>query len=274
MKRKTLSFWLVLGTTLLVALNLPVPAGRALKAATRDALAPMQALVASYANRLRRAGEAIRGWGGLPEQNQALQEEVSTLRQQLLEVEDLRRENLLLRQQLGFPRREARRLVPGLVLARDISGWWHSLRLEHGGSPLVAPDQAVVTPDGLVGRTMEVSSRTADVLLISDPSCRVSVSVGERAAHGVLVGEGMTRRGEARCRLTLVARGAPIAAGDEVFTSGLGGVYPAGIRVGVVETVTPEENGLLQSGEVRPSADLADLQVLFVVAGGTREGGP
>lgn len=267
MKRKSFLFWLVLGVIVLIALNLPLPASRALKSASRDALVPLQDLFGSYAGRLRRAGDAIRGWGGLPEQNQALQEEILLLRQQLLEMEDLTRENLLLRQQLGFARRESRRLIAGSVITRDISGWWHTLRIRHAGSPLVQPNLAAVTPDGLAGRVVEVSGRSADILLLSDPACRVSVKIGEKAAHGILSGQGMSPRGQVLLRLALINKNIRIDRGDEVFTSGLGGIFPAGIRVGTIESVALDENGLHQSAEVKPAVDLGDLQVLFVVAG-------
>ncbi len=267
MKRKGLVFWLVLGVMILITLNLPLSVSRALKNATRDLLAPLQELATSYSIRLRGAGDAIRGWGGLPERNQELQQEVMLLRQQLIEFEDIVEENFLLRQQLGFQRRDPRNLIAGSVVARDISGWWQTVRIQHGGSPLIQPDRAVVNYEGLVGRVTEVSGRTADVLLISDPGCRVSVQIGgSEGPYAILSGQGLNWRGRILCKLTFINKNVTVQRGDEVFTSGLGGIFPKGIKVGTLENVTLDQNNLHQSGEVSPAADLGQLDLVFVVA--------
>ena len=72
------------------------------------------------------------------------------LRQKLTELDALREENFLLRQQLGFIRQQDRKLIAGTVLARDISGWWQTLRIQHNNSPLIQPDLAVINDQGLV----------------------------------------------------------------------------------------------------------------------------
>ena len=266
MKRKGLIFWLTLGVMLLITFNLPSPLSRVLKNATRDLLAPLQELAASYSMRLRGAGNAIRGWGGLPEKNQELQKEVMLLRQKLTELDALREENFLLRQQLGFIRQQDRKLIAGTVLARDISGWWQTLRIQNNNSPLIQPDLAVINDQGLVGRVSDVSVHTADILLISDPACQVAVQIGDKGAFAILSGQGLSWRGRILCKLTFIDKNIQVQRGDAVVTSGLGGVFPKGIMVGSIETVTLDQNGLHQSAEVKPSADLSQLDVVFIIA--------
>lgn len=266
MKRKGLIFWLGLAVILLITLNLPTPASRSLKNATRDLLAPLQELVSSYTLRFRGAGHAIRGWGGLPEKNKELQQEVMLLRQKLFELDELREQNFLLRQQLDFQQRQTRELIACSVLARDISGWWQTVRIQHNGSPLIQPDLAVINDQGLVGKVSEVSARTADVLLISDPGCKVAVQIGDKGTYAILSGQGLSWRGRVVCKLSFINKNIPVERGDEVFTSGLGGVFPKGIKVGTLETVTLDPNGLYQNAEVKPSADLSQLDVVFLVA--------
>ncbi|WFB37925.1 rod shape-determining protein MreC [Kiritimatiellota bacterium B12222] len=251
---------------IIITFNFPSPVSRTLKNATRDLLAPLQELASSFSTRMRGAGDAIRGWGGLPEKNQVLQEEVMLLRQQLMELDELREQNYLLRQKLGFQQRQDRHLIASTVLARDISGWWQTIRIQHHGSPLIQPDLAVINEQGLVGRVIEISSRTADVLLISDPACRVAVQIGDKGAFAILQGQGMSWRGRVLCKLTFINKNIKIQRGDEVFTSGLGGVFPKGIKVGSIETVEMDQNGLYQSAEVQPAVDLSQLEVIFIVA--------
>ena len=265
MKRKGWTFWLALGAIVLIVLNLPAPANRALKNITREFLAPIQSLGANLSNRLRNAKDAVVARGGLPEQHQALHLELVDLQHQLIELEELRRENTLLRRQLRFTERSSRQLVPAEILARDISGWWQTLRIDHGSHPDVAPNQAVTTAEGLVGKILEVSGRTAEVLLISDPACRVAVEIGEQGAFGILSGQGLSWRGNVLCRLELINKNIPIERSDPVYTSGLGGIFPKGILVGYIEDVTLDENGLHQRATVRPRANLSDLRVVFIL---------
>lgn len=250
---------------ILITLNFPSPVSRSLKNATRDLLAPLQELGASYSMRLRGAGNAIRGWGGLPEKNAELQQQVMLLQQKLVELDELREQNFLFREKLEFQQRQERELIAATVLARDISGWWQTVRIQHNGSPFIQPERAVINEKGLVGRVSEVSGRTADVLLISDPACRVAVQIGSKGAFAVLSGQGLSWRGQVLCKLTFIDKNITVERGDEVMTSGLGGVFPKGIRVGTIESVSLDQNGLHQSAEVSPAVDLSQLDVVFLV---------
>lgn len=253
------------GAIVLIVLNLPPPASQALKRMTREVMAPMQGLAANLGSRLHAAREALAARGGLPEQHRQVRAELIQLQNQLLEFEELRRENLLLRRQLGFAERAEREPVAAEVLARDISGWWQTVRVDHGGNVRVRADQAAITSEGLVGRVLDSSVRTADILLITDPGCRVSVQIADKGAFAILSGQGLSRRGGPACRLELINKNARIERGDPVYTSGLGGIFPRGLLVGHIDEVFTTDHGLHQSATVIPSADLTDLRVVFLL---------
>jgi rod shape-determining protein MreC len=124
---------------------------------------------------------------------------------------------------------------------------------------------AVVTPDGLVGKTVDVSLRTADVLLLSDPNCKVSARIARTGTFGLVSGTGPARDGAMLCRMEFINKDVPIRAGDQVLTSGLGGVFPPGLLVGYVDAVDLDESGLYQRADVVPRADLGRLTYVFVV---------
>jgi cell shape-determining protein MreC len=69
---------------------------------------------------------------------------------------------------------------------------------------------AVITMDGLVGKTVAVSARTADVLLISDPACKLSARVSRAGAFGVIAGAGVGSRGQVVCRMSFIDKTKPI----------------------------------------------------------------
>jgi rod shape-determining protein MreC len=272
-KRKSWIFWLGLAAVLFIVASLPAPASAALKHAVRDFLSPLQSLAATAVIRIGAARDAIAARGGLPEQNLRLNQELVQLQNRLLEFEELQRENHLLRQQLGFVPRAPRTPLPAEVIARDISGWWQTLRVHHGGAARVLPDQAVISSEGLVGKVIDASPRTADILLITDPACRVAVHIGDSGAFGILSGQGLSWRGAPVCRLDFINKNISIQRGDRVYSSGLGGVFPKGLLVGTIESVSLDENGLHQHATVIPAANLSDLPVVFILTSQT-EGRP
>ncbi len=258
-----------LAALLLVLLNLPDAASRAVKSAVRETAAPPQSLWAGVSLRAREALSTLRGIGGLSARNAELESELLQARAELRQLEAFREENETLRAQLGYAARSPQRLISAEVIARDASGWWQSLRLGEGARDGLAPDRAVLTPDGLVGRTVEVTPRTADVLLISDPSSRVAVEIPRLRAFGILHGEGVRADGRVRLRIQFIDRRVVLQPGDEVITSGLGGLFPRGIPIGRVESAdaTDDESlGLYQSAQVTPRVELGALRQVFVLA--------
>lgn len=197
--------------------------------------------------------------------NREMAEELVALRSQARHLEGLEVENVRLREQLHFAQRSSRRLIPCEVIGREVTGWWRTVRVAGGRRNGIHADKAVITTDGLVGKTYEVSSLTSDILLISDPTCRVSAQISRTGAHGILEGTGSPFAGQAVCRLTFVNKDVMVREGDEVVTSGLGGVYPKGLLIGYVERVHQDSSGLYQMADVVPKADLGRLHYVFVV---------
>lgn len=250
---------------LVLALILPNSVSERARGMARETFSPLQGLISSSLDRLRNAGASIRGWGGLPEEKRKIEEENLVLRNRVAELQRMEDENIRLRTLLGFQQRARQNLVAAEVIARDLSGWWRTVRLNRGFADGIALDQAVVNAEGLVGKIISVSESTSDVLLVSDPNCRMSVTIQGQPSHGILSGKGVSVRGHAVCVMDLILKDLPVNKGAEVLTSGLGGVFPKGWRVGYVDTVTMDASGLYQTADVLPAADLNDLQVVFVI---------
>jgi len=265
-RERNISIWLILGAVLLVALNLPESMSNRGKSIIREFLAPLQELVTTVNRGGQQWFTAVRGLGDMAIENRHMAAELTRLRSELRYLEALEQENIELRAQLGYLTRPERQLIPAEIIARDISGWWQTVRIGKGLAEGVEPYMAVVTPDGLVGRTMSVSAGTADVLLISDPSCRVSAYLPRTQAHGITSGRGLSVRGMPVLRMEFINKDVEIRPGDEVVTSGLGGTYPKGILIGYVEQVPMDDSGLFQTADIAPTADIGRLVYCFVVA--------
>ncbi len=180
--------WIALCTIALIVLammNLPDSASRRVKGAVRDGISPLQAALRGGVRELREILRYIRGIGDLALENRALSEEIVYLRGEMRMARELERDNQMLRDLLGFVKRSPHRLISCEVIGRDSTGWWQTVRLDRGAASGVAEGRAVITPAGLIGRTVAVSSHTADVLLLSDPACRVSVRLA-RSGYSAL----------------------------------------------------------------------------------------
>ncbi len=265
MRERRFTIWVVLAILLLVLLNLPAAQTLGVKNAVRSALAPLQESVSDGWHRLREGWATVRGLGGMALENQRMSTEVARLLGEVRELKSLERENEQLRSVLGFASRELRDLIPAEVIARSRDGWWQTLRINKGSEHGVAPDQAVISVDGLVGRVSSVSRRTADVLLLSDPTCRVSAQILRTGAFGIVSGRGPQWDGAVLCRMEFINKNIAVRPGDEVVTSGLGGVFPRGLLIGYVDRVTMDRSGLYQNADIISKADIGTLQYVFAV---------
>jgi rod shape-determining protein MreC len=251
---------------LLLLFNLPDGCTARLKGIFKDTLTPVQRLFVKTGQSLKEGADTVRGFGGMVEENSRLSEELIYLQARLVELENLEQENRHLQDQLDFYSRQKHALIPCQVTARTISGWWQSMRLDKGASQGVAANRAVISPDGLVGRTAEVSANTAEVLLLSDPACKVSARINRTGSFGLVTGRGVNAQGYPVARMQFIHKDAPVQAGDTVVTSGLGGVFPKDILIGYVERVYTEEAGLYQVADIIPKAVTELMDVVFVSA--------
>ena len=251
---------------MLAMMNLPDSASRRVKGAVRDGISPLQAALRGGARELQEIFRYVRGIGDLALENRALSEEIVYLRGEMRMANELERDNQMLRDLLGFVQRFPTKLISCEVIGRDSTGWWQTARLDKETLAGVAEARAVITPEGLIGRTESMSDRTADVLLLSDPACKVSVRLSRTGVFGVAEGLGAKPGEQPVCRMDYVLQTADVQEGDEVVTSGLGGLFPKGLLVGRVAKVDMHEAGLYQTAWIDSAANLGELEYGFVAA--------
>lgn len=165
-----------------------------------------------------------------------------------------------------------RRLLPARVVAFASGSspvGSRTVTVDVGREDGVAPDQTVVSVDGLVGRVLRVAPRSADVLLLGDAQVVVGVRFGDEGALGdVQAGTPPELPPRGHGELTLTALGdSEIAVGDEVTTLGSPDDIPyvAGIPLGTVTDVDPDRGQLGRTAVVRPHVDTDTLDLVAVV---------
>ena len=151
-------------------------------------------------------------------------------------------------------------MLPAEVASRELSPWYRSLLIDRGRSNDVHAGMPAVTEDGLVGLVTAASPHAARVMLLLDRQSAVDGMVQRSRARGIVRGIGTEE-----LEFEYTAGSGDVQVGDTVMTSGLGGVYPKGLRIGEVVSATSEGSRLLQRARVRPAADFGRLEQLFVV---------
>jgi len=143
--------------------------------------------------------------------------------------------------------------VTARVLANSSGPFVRSAMIGAGREHDLKSGYPAITGDGLVGRVVETGAQAARVLFVTDLNSRIPVHVGRRAIRAVMAGDNGPEP-----RLTLMPAEAEIAAGDDVATSGIGGLFPRGLRIGTVV-------GGPGNWRVKPAAMLEDIEYMSIL---------
>jgi len=239
-----------------------------LKARVRERLAPIFEGVAGLESRVDLVGEKLKRAERLERENEGLRLANAKLIAENNTLRSFERENAELRQALKYKEVSRFELVPAKVIAREPSTWWQYVTINRGERDGVEMNQAVVSTQGLVGKIAYVSATTSKLVLLGDENCRVAATLEGTNEQGIIIGQ-PTEMGSVQCRMTFISRTATIDVGQLAFTSGLGGVFPQGLRIGEVTQLVPLRDtgghGLYREVIIQPSADLSKLDLLFVV---------
>ncbi len=192
-------------------------------------------------------------------ENLRLQGEVERLRMRNRELEGRAAEAQRLAGLLNF--RESHPEAPMLaaqVIGASADPNSHTLFINRGEKDHVRRNLAVVTPDGVVGKIVEVFASTSQVLLINDKESGVGALLADTRTHGVVKGIG-----DPEPRLDYIANDEKIPAGTAVLTSGEDRIFPKDLPIGTVETASP---GIpFQTIRVLPAAHLDRLEEVLVL---------
>ncbi len=197
------------------------------------------------------------------EENELLKRQVASLERKVTEYQEAYIENLRLRRLLDFRTTVQGEAVAARVVMHDMTGWFQTLITDKGFKDRIGPDMAVVNDEGLVGRILDVSDHYSRVLLITDPSSGVDAIIQRNRVRGILTG-----RDANTCMLKYVRGNLDVQVGDLLLSSGKDGVYPKGLRLGVVQGIIKDPVDLFQRIEVRPLVRLSALEELLILRGG------
>lgn len=259
----------LLGCVVLVCLVLLTLQARGHSSQATDALAKVTTPIQSVLAKVNRGAFGVWAtyldWKNVRAENKRLREDNRRLRVEALRVGETADENRRLRRLLALREQLPIATVPGEVIAREWGGWVRSLTVNRGRDDSIVRLTAVLSPDGLIGRVVEVRPGASIVQVLTDPASTVGAHVVRTRTPGIVEGEA---RGTIRFKF-MGRDGAGIQVGDLVVSSGQGGMFPRGVPIGRVRVIEDHGSALFHYAVLSPSVDFARIDEVLLLTGDT-----
>ena len=225
-----------------------------------EVLSPIQEGIASSKNNLSSLWDNYLSIVNTSKENEVLKKQISRLDSDLTSMEEMRKENLRLKRLLNFSDESSHQKIMAQVVGWDSSNEFKVIRLNKGTRHGIKAMSPVITDQGLVGYVYRTTENYSDVLTILDQNNRVDIVVERTRTHGIV--EGVFNF---KCALKYIMRNEQVEVGDKLITAGVGGIYPKGIKVGMITDIAKENFGMTLSIEVVPSVDFDKLEEVLVL---------
>jgi rod shape-determining protein MreC len=209
------------------------------------------------------------GWATYSTQSRSdLELELSRLKSERLltnarlqKLNALEAENARLRAMLDARARVRDQVRVAGIMSVDANPYNHSLVIDVGTQDGVFDGQALVDADGVIGQVIEAGLMTSQAMLISDTDHALPVEVNRNGLRTIVVGTGEIDR----LNLPFVVNNADIRVGDLLVTSGLGGMFPAGYPVAIVNSVTRIPQEPYADVSATPAASLGQVREVMLI---------
>ncbi|MGR9046291.1 MAG: rod shape-determining protein MreC [Gammaproteobacteria bacterium] len=231
----------------------------------RDALSvavyPVQSLIDWPLHQASEAFVSIKSLYNLKEENERLHQEQLIYKTQLLKFAALEQENIRLRALLEKSFKLGEQVLVAELLSVNLAPYEHVVLVNKGSRFGVHPKQPVLDAHGVVGQVFRALPFSSEIMLITDPSHAIPVQVNRNGLRTIAVGSGQINR----LSLPYLPNNADIQEGDLLITSGLGGTFPQGYPVAVVEQIIPQPNKPFAEIYATPKAQLNRSRELLIV---------
>jgi rod shape-determining protein MreC len=199
---------------------------------------------------------------GLRDENRRLRETNTRLARKVIEYQNAYQENIRLRTLLACKEKLDYKTTAAGIIRRDMAGVMKTIMIDRGEIDGIKKGRPVIVEAGLVGRVIETTWHTARVLVLTDGGSNVDALILRTRANGIVQGTGA-----GDCSLKYIVRTEPVQRGDLVLTSGLGGIFPKGLIVGIVRHVGQSKTSMFHDIEVTPVVDLQKMEEVLVITG-------
>ena len=229
-------------------------------------LTPLQKVTSALSGGAASVWEKYTSIDDVMDRNEQLEAENAELRQQMVDYARIKAENDAYKAlaRIQDTNSEAS-YVSAFVIGRDPLDEFGGFTLDQGSTDGVAVNDAIISDRGyLLGVVVEVDATSCKVMTILHPSFNAAGVISRTRENGIITGSA-DYAADGQCVLTNLDRATEARKGDQVITTGLGGVFPANLLVGTVQEVVPEQSGKSSSAVILPGADPRTVKHVFIV---------
>lgn len=229
-------------------------------------LTPLQKVTSALSGGAASVWEKYTSIDDVMDRNEQLEAENAELRQQMVDYDRIKAENDAYKAlaRIQDTNSEAT-YVSAFVIGRDPLDEFGGFTLDQGSTDGVAVNDAIISDRGyLLGVVVEVDATSCKVMTILHPSFNAAGVISRTRENGIITGSA-DYAADGQCVLTNLDRATEARKGDQVITTGLGGVFPANLLVGTVQEVVPEQSGKSSSAVILPGADPRTVKHVFIV---------
>lgn len=229
-------------------------------------LTPLQKVTSALSGGAASVWEKYTSIDDVMDRNEQLEAENAELRQQMVDYDRIKAENDAYKAlaRIQDTNSEAS-YVSAFVIGRDPLDEFGGFTLDQGSTDGVAVNDAIISDRGyLLGVVVEVDATSCKVMTILHPSFNAAGVISRTRENGIITGSA-DYAADGQCVLTNLDRATEARRGDQVITTGLGGVFPAKLLVGTVQEVVPEQSGKSSSAVILPGADPRTVKHVFIV---------
>ena len=230
------------------------------------AVAPFQRAAAAVSNGVFSLWEKYTNIDAILEENEKLTTENAELRGQMVDYDKLKAENEAYKALTNIQEQHPEMsYVSSFVIGRDPLDSFYGFTLDKGSLDGVEANDAITSDEGyLLGVVTEVDLTSCKVMTILHPSFNAAGVVSRTRDNGIITGSA-DYAAEGLCILSNLSRGTLTKANDQVITTGLGGVFPPDVLVGVVQELVPEASGKSTIAVIKPGADPRTVKHVFII---------
>lgn len=229
-------------------------------------LTPLQKVTSALSGGAASVWEKYTSIDDVMDRNEQLEAENAELRQQMVNYDRIKAENDAYKAlaRIQDTNSEAS-YVSAFVIGRDPLDEFGGFTLDQGSTDGVAVNDAIISDRGyLLGVVVEVDATSCKVMTSLHPSFNAAGVISRTRENGIITGSA-DYAADGQCVLTNLDRATEARKGDQVITTGLGGVFPANLLVGTVQEVVPEQSGKSSSAVILPGADPRTVKHVFIV---------
>ncbi len=228
-------------------------------------ITPIQNIVTTIAHKSGDFIAVFSDYNDLKEQNEQLKNQVNELSEKLRNSEKYMLENEALKGALGIKSENPDfAFCSAVVVASEQSGYSYMVTLNKGSVNGIEKRDIVLSNGAVAGYVSEVGTTWCKVTTILDSACEIGAIISRTQDIGVLEGD-FALAAEGNCKISYLPNTIQLNSGDSVVTSGIGGIFPAGLLIGNVQEIKPETHGISQFAIIEPAVDISALKNVLVV---------